>query len=460
MDWYGDHLILLPQYPDRFPSQFNGYLFSISKGEIANYLNSDNPKSLQHNKILFDSKDTEKKIDGFQGYEAIVFKDNSVYLSIEAEKNEQMIAYLIKGDINLKSNKITLDKTSLKQIPLPVQLKNMAIETLIIQNDRVIAIFEANGKNVNAKPQAVSFDLHLENMKILVFPNIEYRITDATQCENGQIWAINYLFKGDKNLLNPAKDELINSNVDQKTNYQFETIERLVKLEISDDEIEMGNQKPIQIAFASNSESRNWEGIVRYDSGFLIITDKFPRTILAFVPFPPAEERLTLYESNGKFGYKDNDNTEVIPAQFIFAQDFSEFGIAAVVDDSGWLFIDNKGNNLLRPHVIDNGPDYFSFGLARFVKNNKYGYFNKFGKITINAQYDYAKPFADSMAAVCQGCQIIKRDEHKEVMNGKWGFINLTGELVIPFIYDKVSDFNDGYAIVEKKGISITINRN
>jgi len=35
---------------------------------------------------------------------------------------------------------------------------------------------------------------------------------------------------------------------------------------------------------------RNFEGLVRYRDGFLVATDKYPYTILGYVPLPVEEE--------------------------------------------------------------------------------------------------------------------------------------------------------------------------
>lgn len=46
------------------------------------------------------------------------------------------------------------------------------------------------------------------------------------------------------------------------------------------------NTPPIQLQLI-DGVSRNWEGLVRLDErGFLLITDEFPETILAFVAKP------------------------------------------------------------------------------------------------------------------------------------------------------------------------------
>ena len=191
----------------------------------------------------------------------------------------------------------------------------------------------------------------------------------------------------------------------------------------------------------------------------MIITDEFPKTILAYIPYSLGNNDLFVYENEGRYGFKNALGIDIIKPQFKFAQNFSKYGIAAVVDDNGWLYINKQGKRVIRPHVIDNGPDYFSHGLARYKSENKFGYFDEWGNIIIKPEFDYARSFADSMAAVCQNCQIKKVGDYNEVIGGKWGFINLKGELKIPFIYDEVSDFKNGKSIIKKNGVSSTINR-
>lgn len=115
LDWCGDDLILLPQYPYRFDSEYNGFLFSISKSTITEYLKSKDNSPIFHRKIELDSKGIEKQIKGFQGYEAIVFNDSDIYLAIEAEIAGKMFAYIVKGAIDSKKEKITLFQNSLKR---------------------------------------------------------------------------------------------------------------------------------------------------------------------------------------------------------------------------------------------------------------------------------------------------------------------------------------------------------
>ena len=61
-------------------------------------------------------------------------------------------------------------------------------------------------------------------------------------------------------------------------------VERLLEFQFVDGKIVRTETQPINIKLSEFGESRNWEGIVRLDNiGFLIVTDRFPGTILAFI---------------------------------------------------------------------------------------------------------------------------------------------------------------------------------
>ena len=70
------------------------------------------------------------------------------------------------------------------------------------------------------------------------------------------------------------------------THAENNVVERLIELEYTGTELVLSEAPPIQLQLLGDDEGRNWEGIVRLDDrGFLLVTDKFPETILAFVPF-------------------------------------------------------------------------------------------------------------------------------------------------------------------------------
>ena len=133
------------------------------------------------------------------------------------------------GKIDPKSFTMKSKKEDILEIKTPVQVKNMTYESALIYKDIALFLYEANGKNLQKDvfQQTLSLkDFSISNIK---FPNIEYRITDATKVdENNKFWAINYYWPGDKKYLNPAKDYL--NTLPKSSN----KVERIVEFEIKE----------------------------------------------------------------------------------------------------------------------------------------------------------------------------------------------------------------------------------
>ena len=175
----------------------------------------------------------------------------------------------------------------------------------------------------------------------------------------------------------------------------------------------------------------------------------------------PAMERSTLHpmEQDGLWGYVNDDGRFMIKPRYLIAMDFTQGGIAAVVDEQGWVYINRQGEHLIRPFIFDNGPDYFHEGLARFIKNSMMGFFDIHGQVVIEPGYDFASPFSEGLAVVCMGCRVRQLDEHFTVEGGRYGFIDRKGSLVIPVIYDFADIFSDGRARVQLNNKWFYINK-
>ena len=279
LTWYKDELILLPQYIDYDDPAF----YSISKHQLNNWLNQKSPKPIVPQKIKIVLPDFRKSIKGYQGFEAVCFDGRNVYLIIESKDNDFMKSYIVKGIINRDNSLIEIDDDSLTEITVPVNIKNMGFESLVRYRNQILVIFEANGKNVYPEPKVVSYNRSLTKSKLLEFENLEYRLTDATKVDNkSKFWALNFYWPGEKKRLKPALDEVLMNTDEVATHKMYDHVERLVEYKIYKNTIKRTAKDPIQ--FVINKESRNWEGVVRFDNkGFIIVVDEYPRTILAFV---------------------------------------------------------------------------------------------------------------------------------------------------------------------------------
>ena len=279
MDWYQDKLFLLPE-------NLGGFLFTIPKVEILRSIESNEQMSITPKQTRFKTPDYKNLINGFDGFEAIAFNGNEIFISIEAEHNGKMNSYIAWGNINPSTLEVNIDKNHLKWVDTPIQLDNISFESLLTFRDNIIMIYEANGSNLQQNIQQVVFSPSSKKISYINFTNIEYRITDATRIDaNNKFWSINYFWPGDKKLLKPSRDRILGRIREGKSHSISDAVERLLEFEIKDDKITISNKEPIQLVLDQEA-SRNWESIVRLDDkGLLIATDKYPKMILGFVPF-------------------------------------------------------------------------------------------------------------------------------------------------------------------------------
>lgn len=277
LDWYGGDLVLLPE-------NLGGYLFMITKDELYSSIQSKNPKPIEPKQTPFITPDYSKLIPGFEGLESIAFYGNQFVITLEAKHEGDMHGYIAWGVIDPKTKEAKIVEQEPLEIPMPVQIKNMTYESALMDGGNVILIYEANGKNIrdSAWQPVVSMEKTVSKIE---HPHIEFRITDVTSLDtNNTFWAINYLWPGDKKRLKPAKDT-ISERYGKGTSHQnSEAVERLIQFELRNGMIQLTEREPIEIELDEDG-SRNWEGIVRLDKkGFLIATDKFPGSLLGFVP--------------------------------------------------------------------------------------------------------------------------------------------------------------------------------
>ena len=288
--WYGDHLILLPQYPDFASREGDGAIYALSKADLLAYLAGAWPGPLEAIPIPFIAPGLADQIAGFEGYEAIAFLGDQVFLTIEADPPAGMRAYLVSGRIAPDLSALTVDTSALAEIPAQSPAGNMSDEALVVVGDRLVTIYEINGADINPSPVAHLFNTELALIGTVPFPHIEYRITDATALDaEGRFWAINYFFPGDTWLW-PTTDPLAERYGQSSAQTESQAVERLVEFQYTESDIRLADRAPIQLGLSDGllgGLGRNWEGLARLDdSGFLLVTDLFPGTILGFVPAP------------------------------------------------------------------------------------------------------------------------------------------------------------------------------
>ena len=278
LGWHGETLILLPQYPERF-GEGDGAVFALSKAAIQTAVQT--ATSLEPKPVTLNAPGLKESIPNFQGYESIVFHGDQVFLTIEAGEGTDMHGYLVSGEISADESEITLDVSNVVEIPMAFPSDNHSDEAILIMGDSVLTFFEINGADLNPAPVAHIFDLDLNPQGTISFPNLEYRLTDAA-ADGNNFWVINYFFPGDTDMA-PSVDPLAETYGEGPTHAQQDQVERLVEMKYSPNGISFANSAPIQLTLDGDT-ARNLEGLVLLDEqGFLLVTDKFPSTMLIFV---------------------------------------------------------------------------------------------------------------------------------------------------------------------------------
>ena len=283
MDWHGDVLVLLPQYPDRYGHN----LFGLRHRDLAEALAGAGDNPIEPFPIPLVNGHDLRNLDGYEGLEAIVFSGSRFYLAVEGRAKGRMLGYLIPGMVVGDLDGLELDLAAAVPLPPQTRLMNKAYETLVMQGSQVVAIHELAGRETNPDRHALLFSPELEALGTLEAPEVEFRITDATRLDpQGRFWSINFHWPGEKQL--PTRIDAIRDRWGEGDSHKgVEIVERLLEMEFRDGRIELVDRPPVELVLLDEVVARNWEGVVRWDdTGLLVATDRFPTTLLAFVPFP------------------------------------------------------------------------------------------------------------------------------------------------------------------------------
>ncbi len=281
--WFGDMLILMPQYPERFGKEGEGAVFAISKHDLLDRIEGNNEPILPL-LVPFRFSALKQKISGYEGFEAIVIEGERAFLTIETRQAGGMAAALVTGTILPGLGGILLDADRFEMIPAQAVVANFSDEAITLAEGEVISFYEANGKQINPTPVVHRFGLNLQPQGVILSPNLEYRITDATALNSsGRFWAVNYFFPGDTKI-QPVIDPIAEKYGRGVSHAAEKQVERLVEMQWSRQKITLVERAPIYLALAGKDTARNWEGIAKLDErGFLLVTDQYPETILGFV---------------------------------------------------------------------------------------------------------------------------------------------------------------------------------
>lgn len=283
--WFGDLLILLPQYPDRFDSAHQGALLAIARADLEARIDHASDLPIEPTRVDLVAPGLFDRIRGFDGFESIAFAGERAYLTIEAKERDRMVGYLVRGEMAADGARLVIDTDTLAEIPMATDLSNVSDEAVLVLGDRVLTLHEANGERINPSPRAHAFDTSLHALGTIPFPAVEYRVTDASSADaDHRFWVINYLYSRDRAKYRAEADPIADRYGRGETHRRSRSVERLLELQYTESGIRLVERPPIALR---DPGDRNWEGLVRLgERGFLLVTDRHPETLLGFVPLP------------------------------------------------------------------------------------------------------------------------------------------------------------------------------
>lgn len=193
-------------------------------------------------------------------------------------------------------------------------------------------------------------------------------------------------------------------------------------------------------------------------------------TVLMGCSAPDEPNKLYTFQDSdtGLWGLKTSSGKIISKPQYtsVYATEGEDGGsylsgpIYYVFKGGVFMALNHNGEKLFDAYWFDNGPDYFSEGLARFVENHKVGFHDAKGHKVIKATYDWATPFKKGKSIVCEGCYaepaktpryyaastykrryIYDRPYHV-VKGGKWGAIDKCGNVIVCLSYNTLEEVN------------------
>jgi len=286
---WNDAVVLLPQYPDEYASERDdGTIYYLPIHEIEKFIIEPNNDPIQPQPISMDLDGLIGQIPGYEGFEALTFFNREVFFTIEARQDAGMMGYVVKGVIEKGGDEwiIRLDSHTLTAIEPQADIDNMTDEAMMVFDGVIYTFYEANGASVNTAPVVHRFTTDLAEIDPMPMTNVPFRLTDVSLPDgDGNFWGMNYFYPSDT----PVQGDFGTDpfSMLEKDAQLPGVVERIVPLTVMEDgSVVRGDAELISLTLLAD-EARNWEGLVWLpDAGFVMVTDRYPTTILGFVPLP------------------------------------------------------------------------------------------------------------------------------------------------------------------------------
>jgi len=290
MCMYNGSIYLLPQNK-RPEASYTGVIFAIDTSAVTidNAGNAGVPDAAVHTLSIDNFREMAHSIDKFSGFEAMVIVNDAVFLTVETDADTD---YLVKGYLMENSVKLTGDRIALPKLHRNGKyLPNAGYEALSYRDGKLIVGFEYNyldGGNAFYLIDT-SFSGSGAHIQSVPFVRLPFRLTDVAALADGSMLAINHYWNlnGNSNHRESYYREIDNTNDPDLKHWAWnQCFTRILHITVDN----AGRQARWQTAMIiPNKDCINWEGIVPFRSGVLLISDdnSFPilKTKFRYYPF-------------------------------------------------------------------------------------------------------------------------------------------------------------------------------
>lgn len=276
--WWGDDLLVLPQFPTGPESDG---LLVISRDSLARAIGevergaAVRPLRPELFRVAVDG--ITDSIPDYDGFEALAIDGDRCYALVEYGDDlrggwgSRLLAGRIDGDARL----VRFEHLGALRLEGPQMRRNFTHEALILEENEIWVFPELNGPGVVESSSLLRFGEDLRFHGRAVLPSLEFRVTDATEVDDtGRFWVLDIFWPDDVATIRPALGR--------------EPVERLVPLQVVGGVVVRDARRAILDLRADGQRPmHNWEGVARWgDAGFLLVTDSYPADLLAYVARP------------------------------------------------------------------------------------------------------------------------------------------------------------------------------
>lgn len=286
MAMYNNRLYLEPQYGDHKETKLNGdfYIYSIAADSIGRVIDGKDSSLTAYRTISVKNLDKlpDSVKNDYEGFEALTIVNNTAYLPIETHDNYNY-CFLLRGTLDTVKNEIVIDPQHYITLKRYLRIDNAGFEsvTWLPQEKKLLAYYEFNGAPEGGHGYLIdtAFAQAPEQIKA---PFLYFRLTDIATTSDDKIYGINYFWNGDYNayldndLLKDQEENIkksipdLKESIDNNPAYLKQKTTNYARI------VMLNNRKDKhwkQVTSAFPAFKNNWEGIVLYRKGALIITD-------------------------------------------------------------------------------------------------------------------------------------------------------------------------------------------